>query len=91
MGISFGHGHPKSREDGIGIIRAAVDAGITSSTPPRFTGHSLEFEGYEASQTISISRNERGVAAAVVDADIFRPPCVPSLECPIAGRRYRHT
>ena len=29
MGISFGYGRPTSREDGIGIIRAAVDAGIT--------------------------------------------------------------
>jgi aryl-alcohol dehydrogenase-like predicted oxidoreductase len=29
MGISFGYGQPTSREDGIGIMRAAVDAGIT--------------------------------------------------------------
>jgi len=29
MGISFGYGHPASREEGIGIIRAAVDAGVT--------------------------------------------------------------
>jgi aryl-alcohol dehydrogenase-like predicted oxidoreductase len=29
MGISFGYGQPTSREDGIRIIRAAVDAGIT--------------------------------------------------------------
>lgn len=29
MGISFGYGQPTSREDGITIIRAAVDAGIT--------------------------------------------------------------
>jgi aryl-alcohol dehydrogenase-like predicted oxidoreductase len=29
MGISFGYGHPTSREDGIGIIRAAADAGVT--------------------------------------------------------------
>ena len=29
MGISFGYGQPTSREDGIAIIRAAVDAGIT--------------------------------------------------------------
>jgi aryl-alcohol dehydrogenase-like predicted oxidoreductase len=29
MGISFGYGQPTSREDGIGIIRAAVDAGVT--------------------------------------------------------------
>jgi aryl-alcohol dehydrogenase-like predicted oxidoreductase len=29
MGISFGYGQPASREDGIAIIRAAVDRGIT--------------------------------------------------------------
>jgi aryl-alcohol dehydrogenase-like predicted oxidoreductase len=29
MGISFGYGPATSREDGIGIIRAAVDAGVT--------------------------------------------------------------
>ena len=29
MGISFGYGQPTSREDGIGIIRAAVDTGVT--------------------------------------------------------------
>jgi len=29
MGISFGYGQPTSREEGIGIIRAAVDAGVT--------------------------------------------------------------
>jgi aryl-alcohol dehydrogenase-like predicted oxidoreductase len=29
MGISFGYGQPSSREDGIGIIRSAVDAGVT--------------------------------------------------------------
>jgi aryl-alcohol dehydrogenase-like predicted oxidoreductase len=29
MGISFGYGEPKSREEGIAIVRAAVDAGIT--------------------------------------------------------------
>src|SRR3954468_21972231 len=29
MGISFGYGQPTSREDGIAIIRTAVDAGIT--------------------------------------------------------------
>jgi aryl-alcohol dehydrogenase-like predicted oxidoreductase len=29
MGISFGYGQPSSRAEGIGIIRAAVDAGIT--------------------------------------------------------------
>ena len=29
MGISFGYGQPSSRQDGIAIIRAAVDAGIT--------------------------------------------------------------
>jgi len=29
MGISFGYGQPTNREDGIGVIRAAVDAGIT--------------------------------------------------------------
>jgi len=29
MGISFGYGKPTSREDGIGIIRAAVEAGVT--------------------------------------------------------------
>jgi aryl-alcohol dehydrogenase-like predicted oxidoreductase len=29
MGISFGYGQPTSREDGIAIIRAAVDRGIT--------------------------------------------------------------
>jgi aryl-alcohol dehydrogenase-like predicted oxidoreductase len=29
MGISFGYGQPSSREDGIGIIRGAVDAGVT--------------------------------------------------------------
>jgi aryl-alcohol dehydrogenase-like predicted oxidoreductase len=29
MGISFGYGHPTSREEGIGIIRAAADAGVT--------------------------------------------------------------
>src|SRR3954463_2907069 len=29
MGISFGSGQPTSREDGITIIRTAVDAGIT--------------------------------------------------------------
>jgi aryl-alcohol dehydrogenase-like predicted oxidoreductase len=29
MGISYGYGQPTSREDGIGIIRAAVDAGVT--------------------------------------------------------------
>ena len=29
MGISFGYGQPTSREDGIAIIRAAVDAGVT--------------------------------------------------------------
>ena len=29
MGISFGYGQPTSREDGIGIVRAAVDAGVT--------------------------------------------------------------
>src|SRR4051812_21252433 len=29
MGISFGYGQPTSREDGITIIRTAVDAGIT--------------------------------------------------------------
>jgi aryl-alcohol dehydrogenase-like predicted oxidoreductase len=29
MGISFGYGQPTTREDGIGVIRAAVDAGIT--------------------------------------------------------------
>ena len=29
MGISSGYGQPISREDGIGIIRAAVDAGVT--------------------------------------------------------------
>src|SRR6187401_2110542 len=29
MGISFGYGQPTSREDGAGIIRAAVDAGVT--------------------------------------------------------------
>jgi aryl-alcohol dehydrogenase-like predicted oxidoreductase len=29
MGISFGYGQPTSREGGIGIIRAAVDAGVT--------------------------------------------------------------
>ena len=29
LGISFGYGQPTSREDGIAIIRAAVDAGVT--------------------------------------------------------------
>src|SRR5687768_11135061 len=29
MGISFGYGQPTSREDGIAIIRAAADAGVT--------------------------------------------------------------
>jgi len=29
MGISFGYGQPTSREDGIAIIRAAVDRGVT--------------------------------------------------------------
>ena len=29
MGISFGYGQPTSREDGIAIIRAAVDGGVT--------------------------------------------------------------
>src|SRR5205085_3877978 len=29
MGISFGYGRPSSREDGIAIIRAAVDRGVT--------------------------------------------------------------
>ena len=29
MGISFGYGQPASRQDGIGIMRAAVDAGVT--------------------------------------------------------------
>ena len=29
MGVSFGYGQPTSREDGIGIIRAAADAGVT--------------------------------------------------------------
>jgi len=29
MGLSFGYGQPTTREDGIGIIRAAVDAGVT--------------------------------------------------------------
>jgi aryl-alcohol dehydrogenase-like predicted oxidoreductase len=29
MGISFAYGQPTSREDGIGIIRAAADAGVT--------------------------------------------------------------
>src|SRR6188768_3876401 len=29
MGISFGYGQPASREDGIAIVRAAVDAGVT--------------------------------------------------------------
>src|SRR5436189_173847 len=29
MGISFGYGRPTSREDGIAIIRAAVDRGVT--------------------------------------------------------------
>src|SRR4029450_8812340 len=29
MGISFGYGQPTTREDGIAIIRAAVDAGVT--------------------------------------------------------------
>ena len=29
MGISQSYGHPSSREDGIAIIRAAVDAGVT--------------------------------------------------------------
>src|SRR3954466_1306660 len=29
MGISFGYGQPTSREDGIALIRAAVDAGVT--------------------------------------------------------------
>ena len=29
MGISFGYGPPTSREDGIAIIRAAVDGGVT--------------------------------------------------------------
>src|SRR5215510_23719 len=29
MGISFGYGQPSSRDDGIAIIRAAVDAGVT--------------------------------------------------------------
>jgi len=29
MGISFGYGQPSSREDGIGIIRAAFDRGVT--------------------------------------------------------------
>jgi aryl-alcohol dehydrogenase-like predicted oxidoreductase len=29
MGISFGYGQPTSREDGLAIIRTAVDAGVT--------------------------------------------------------------
>src|SRR5579872_2958118 len=29
MGISFGYGQPTTREDGIAIIRAAVDGGVT--------------------------------------------------------------
>ena len=29
MGISFGYGHVISREDGIAVIRAAVDGGVT--------------------------------------------------------------
>src|SRR5436190_2844307 len=29
MGISFGYGQPTSRQDGIAIIRAAVDGGVT--------------------------------------------------------------
>jgi aryl-alcohol dehydrogenase-like predicted oxidoreductase len=29
MGISFGYGQPTSRDDGVAIIRAAVDAGVT--------------------------------------------------------------
>src|SRR5712691_8710335 len=29
MGISFGYGQPTTREDGIAIIRAAVDSGVT--------------------------------------------------------------
>ena len=29
MGISFGYGQPTSRDEGVAIIRAAVDAGVT--------------------------------------------------------------
>src|SRR5678815_332459 len=29
MGISFGYGQPATREEGIAIIRAAVDGGVT--------------------------------------------------------------
>ena len=29
MGISFGYGQPASHEDGVAIIRAAVDGGVT--------------------------------------------------------------
>src|SRR5213078_4764036 len=29
MGISFGYGQPASREEGVAIIRAAVDLGVT--------------------------------------------------------------
>ena len=37
MGISSGYGPATSREDGIAIIRAAFDGGVTSSTPPKST------------------------------------------------------
>jgi hypothetical protein len=37
MGISFGYGPGVSRQEGISILRAAVDGGVTSSTPPKPT------------------------------------------------------
>lgn len=33
MGISSGYGPPMAREEGIGILRAAVDAGVTFRWP----------------------------------------------------------
>jgi aryl-alcohol dehydrogenase-like predicted oxidoreductase len=35
MGLSFGYGQPTCREEGLAIIRAAVDAGVNSSIPPK--------------------------------------------------------
>jgi len=40
MGISFGYGPARSREDGVGIIRAAFDSGVTFFIPPRYMDRS---------------------------------------------------
>ena len=40
MGLSAGYGQPVVKQEGISLIRSAVERGVNSSTPPKDTARS---------------------------------------------------